>query len=1102
MKTHRFFTWCNRRTLDKHLSMLLVVCLMAMIPVTTFAQLIKITMKKTNTTLQTVVRELEKQSGYSFFYNDNKVKLNKKISINVNEVAFEEVLKEVFKDSGYSYKIVDNQIVISSISPSHTPSTTQQKTARSIKGVVTDANGEPIIGASVIEKSRTTNGTITNINGQFSLDVYGNELEISYIGYGSQTIALKKDNSFYNVVLKEDTKTLDEVIVVGYSTQRKESLTGAMQAIKGDKLKDVTTPSVENMLSGKIPGVYVAPGSGRPGASGAVVIRGRASLTGTTSPLWVVDGVIVGTDGTGQINPQDIESMTVLKDAASTAIYGSQGANGVIIITTKNPKAEKMSVNVSAKLGVTQLNTGNLEMMNGKELYDYYSSFSNVDQIKFTRWNEDLQKSNFNWWDLATQDGFNQEYNVSLQGGSENLRAYMSVGVYDETGAVKGYDYTRYNFLFKTVYKPKSWLTIKPMLQGSRRDIDDKQYSVGAMYSMLPWDSPYDEEGNLVPHRYEGWVNGASTNYLYDLQYNHSGSTNYEFRGSLDFDVKLNDWLTFSSVNNYKYTNYASNSYSDPRSSGGAHIGDYRFETVRRYTNHILRFNKSFGKHFINGLAAYEYNDYWHKTLDVSGKEFIPGLEVLDIVTTPEKTKGNIGEWAVQSLLFNANYSYDNKYLAQVSFRRDGASNFGDSSKYGNFFSVSGGWNINREEWFDLDKVDQLKLRAAYGSVGNRPDQYYPQYNLYSVSASYNEEPGILIKQIGRNQLTWEKTYTMGLGLDASLFENRLRFNFDYYLKNTDNILYKVPISGLTGVTYIWKNIGKMKNQGIEIALGGDIIRTKDLTWSIDANVGHNTNELKQLFKSKDSEGNLVVKPILASDNSGIAGAAQTVLEPGNPTDTYYLKKWAGVDPETGSPLWYKTKKNEDGTQTVTTTKKYAEATYEKCGKASPDLFGGFNTTLTWRKLEVNAAFGYSIGGQIYNYSRQEYDSDGTYCDRNQMKLKDDWVRWEKPGDIATHPVASYNNQSKSNSASSRYLENSDYLKLRSLSIGYRFDLTKYSIKELRVFVSGENLFTLTGYSGVDPEIPISDEGKIIGTAGPSVYPSTRKFMLGLNLTF
>ncbi|MCX2838982.1 TonB-dependent receptor [Salinimicrobium sp. MT39] len=973
--------------------------------------------------------------------------------------------------------------------------------------VVDNDTGIPIPGVNIIEKG-TTNGTMTDFDGNFVLEAPANAtLVISYLGYTTQEININ-NRSEIDIALQQGAAALDEVVVVGYGTQKRESLTGALETVGGTELRDITSPSVENMLNGKAPGVYVAPGSGQPGSRGGVVIRGQATLSGTTSPLWVVDGVIIGSDA-GEMDPDDIESITILKDAASTAIYGSQGANGVIVVTTKRAKMGETKVSLSSNIGFNELTNGNLEMMNGTELYDYYASFSNSDQISFPRWNADLRNSNFDWWNLATRNSFTQDINVSVQGGSETLRSYLSLGLYDEQGAVKGYDYTRYNFRLNTEYRPTEWLTIKPSLTGSLRDVEDRQYSTTAMYSNLPWDSPYDDEANLVSHRSSNWVNSASTNYLYDLQWNHSSNKNYQFMGNMDFDIKLTNWLTFSSVNSYRYIHYKANGYTDPRSNGGesvdGRITDYRSESTRRYTNQILRFDQKWNKHDLQGLIAYEFNDYLGASLDAYGTGFIPGFEVLDVVAKPERTKGGVSEWAVQSVLFNSNYAYDRKYLAQISFRRDGASNFGENAKYGNFFSVSGGWNIHTEKWFRVQQIDALKLRAAYGSVGNRPTSLYPQYDLYSVSsgASYNEQSGALISQIGNNDLTWEKTYTSGIGLDARAFKNRLRFTFDYYIKNTENILYRVPITGLTGVTSIWQNIGEMQNKGFEIGLGGDLINNEDLIWSLDINLGHNTNELTKLYKTKDSDGNYIVRPIIISDGLGIAGSAQRMLEPGRPVDTYYLKEWAGVNSENGLPLWYKVERDGEGNElSRTTTSNYSEATFEKTGKVSPDLFGGFSTAINYKQFDLSAMFGFAIGGKIYNYSRQEYDSDGTYTDRNQMKLRPGWSRWEKPGDIATHPIARYNNQDKANAPSTRFLEDGDFLKLRSLTLGYNVPTSKLSIDNLRISLSGENLFVITDYSGVDPEIPAGSGGAIMGSTGPGVYPSTRKYMFGLNVSF
>ena len=980
----------------------------------------------------------------------------------------------------------------------------EQQTSK-IKGTIVDSKtGEPIIGASVKVKG-TKHATITDVDGNFELNApEGASLLVSYVGYKNEEFEARNG---MKIEIHEDSESLDEVVVVGYGTQKKESLTGAMANIKADKLKDVTSATVENMLNGKVSGVYVAPGSGRPGSTGAIVIRGQTSINGATAPLWVVDGVIVG-NSAGDLNPDDIESMTVLKDAASTAIYGSEGANGVVVVTTKQARHEKMSITLSAKAGASTLSRGNMEMMDGAEFYDYYKSFLNVEAVNFPRWNEDLRNSNFDWFKLAKKTGSTQDYNITLNGGSDKIQSMFTMGYFKEEGAVKGYDLSRYSTRIKVIYKPYEWLSIKPNLSGSRTTDKDRQYSVGAMYSMLPWDNPYDENGNPVPNYYSGWVNSKATNYLNDLAAgNYSSSCSYDLSGGFDFDVKITPWLTFSSVNNYSYYNSQTHGYTDPKSSGGegvdGRITEYNYNATRRYTNQLLRFQKSWGKHNVNGLVAYEFNDYEMKYTDVYATGFLSGFEDFYTAAKPEKANGYRQAWAKQSYFTQWRYNYDNRYFGEVSLRRDGRSNFGSNNRYGNFFSFSGAWNINNESWFKAEWVDMLKLRASFGSVGNVPTSLYPSYSLYSVGATYNEMSGALISQIGNKDLTWEKTFTTGVGIDAAFFQNRLTATLDFYVKNTSNILYQVPVTGLVGVTSIWKNIGKMRNTGVELTIGGDIIRTKDLTWNVTANISHNSNELRDLYKQRDANGNYVVKPVIISDGTSIAGTAQRILEIGEPVDTYYMKEWAGVNPEDGKPQWYMN--DADGNKVVTDD--YSKASYYKCGNSSPDVYGSFSTSVFYKNFDLQANFGYSLGGQIYSYFRQEYDSDGAYAgDRNQMKLQKGWSRWQKPGDKATHPRAMYNNQDKGNLASSRYLESSDYLKLRSLTLGYNFDLKKYGIQTLRLSVSGENLFCITDYSGVDPELPADSNDKgvlsVTSTGGVSVYPAVRKFMFGVNLTF
>ena len=960
------------------------------------------------------------------------------------------------------------------------------------KGKVVDEKGIPIPGVNVIIKG-TSKGVQTDMDGSFAIDVPNANtiLVFSFLGMQDQEVAA--GNGSVNVIMKEAGEQMDEVVVVGYAKVKKESLTGSLQTLDNKKIVDVTTPSVENMLAGKATGVYVNTGGGQPGAVGKIIIRGRTTVNGSTDPLWVIDGVIVG-NSSANMNPSDIETLTVLKDAASTAVYGSQGANGVIVVTTKSGKAGKSKISFSAKTALTTINNGNFKIMNGSQLYDLYDSFANKQDFENVWWwKPELRNQNFDWWNNGTQTGLAEDYNLSISGGGDNFKSYVSIGLYDETGAIRGYEYKKYNGLMKFEYKPNSWFTLRPQVNLTRETTDDQQHSVGALYGNMPWDSPYLEDGSLAGNAPNPtWVNTTGSNYLYDLQWNYGESESYTVRANLDFDIKFNSWLTYSSVNNYIFGNYNSTYYSDPRSSAGeavkGRIEDY-FSTYNRiYTNQLLKFNKSFGKHDFNALAGYEWNEYNSKTSTGVATGIPPGIIVTDAAAVPEKVGGNRSQWAVQSLLSNVNYSYDNRYLAQLSFRRDGASNFGANAQYGNFFSVSGGWNIHNEAFFHADYINNLKLRASYGSVGNRPNSLYPHLPLYSFSQSYNENPGALVSQLANPDLSWEKTYTGGVGVDVSFF-NRVNITLDYYNKNTSDLLYRVPLPGVIGVTSIWRNVGAVNNRGFEASLNVDIIKNENLHWSVDANIGTNKNKVTSLYGSKQE--------IIVGDGSGIAGSASKLLTPGKDVDSWYLTEWAGVDPENGKPQWFTT--NAAGERVKTSNYGDASKHQKVIGSYTPDFFGGFSTSVNYKNFDFAAIFSYSVGGEIYNYARAEFDSDGAYTDRNQMNLHSGWSRWEKPGDIATHPQALYNNPSNSNKASSRFLETGTYLKMRSITLGYNVPIERLHIANLRLYIAGENLFTITHYSGVDPEIPPAN-GAITGVA-TQVYPQTRKIVLGLNLT-
>ena len=1081
-----------------------------------FAQ---ITISVQNESLREVLQEIERASDYRFFFNETLPGLDQTTSIRLTDASIETTMQQLLANTNIEYrKSSDNVIAlvartaVAQPQPTSVAATAQQATTRSITGTVIDVSNQPIIGATVVERDNPSNGTITDFNGNFTLNVAPNAtLLVSFIGFDTQEVPTAGQTSV-RIVLSEDTQFLEELVVVGYTVRRRESLTGALSTVSGDQLRTITSATVENMLVSQAPGVHVAPGSSQPGARGAVMIRGRSTLHGNTAPLWVIDGVIVGHEAPHSLNPADIESITVLKDAASTAIYGSQGANGVIVVTTRTPRTGELSISFTTRAGLSYANRGNFHPMTGAELFDLWNSFINPEALTMPLWGPELRDRNFDWWDYATQAGVTQEYNLSISGGSDQLRSMISVGMHDETGVVRGYHFRRYNFQHRTIYRPTNWLTVTPIVSGSRREIDSRQHSVAAMYANFPWDSPYDADGNLVPHRPGNsvWMGGDRTNYLIDVDRNFSLSTQHDFSGSLNFDIRLNSWLTFASTNNFRWVNTTSHSVTDPRSFSGENIGgagisgqitDSRNEVARRTTTQMLRANKLINDvHAINGLIAYEFSDSRTRTLSATGRGFLPGFQVLNMVTLPHAMSGNISAWAMQSVFMDVHYAFDNRYLLQLSARRDGASNFGARNRYGNFGSISGGWNIHREEFFNIHAFDALRLRASYGTTGMRPNALHPSYDLYTAvaGAGYEGQSGIRLSQLGNPFMTWESALNTGIGIDMSLFD-RVRLTMDYYDRTTRGLLFPIPVPGVIGVTTIWQNVGKIRNRGLEATLGVDIIRNSELHWTFNKNIGLNRNKIMRLPGIRDENGN--VPHILTGSGIGIAGSGQRVWREGQPADTWWMPEWAGVDPETGAPQWYRIVTDADGNTTREITTNHGQATATEVGTMMPKFFGGFSTALTWRQFDLNMVFGYSVGGQIVNYSRLEFDSDGAYVNRNQMRPLPGWTRWQQPGDIATHPVARFSNNSGSNRMSSRWLEDGSFLKMRSLSMGYNFALPQYHLSNIRLFLTGENLFTLTNYSGVDPELPASG-GNIIGVTGPSVYPTARRFMLGVNLTF
>lgn len=1041
----------------------------------------QITLKSSNQTVQQIMKSIEKQSQYKFFYNSKFNVLSEKKSLSVNDATIESTLNKLFINTNVAWEIKDNVIILTPekakvIEKSESPKGAIKK----VTGVVKDGTGEPVIGANVVVQGTTT-GTVTDFDGNFVLDVPDNSvLKISYIGM-TDMLVQTKGKDYLNVKMADDSKALDEIVVVGYTLQSKNEITGSVATLKSEKLKDVSAANVSSMLQGKMAGVQVLNSTGKPGSTANITIRGKGSISSSLDPIWVVDGVIYNSDP--RLSPNEIESLSILKDASATALYGSRASNGVIVVTTKSgsKKVGETTITLSANAGINNLSLGKLDLMDSQELYEYQKGFNN--QAWFS---DNLLNHSTNWFDLATKPAEYVNANISLSNSSEKLKSFLLLDYYHEDAAVKTMKYDRFTVRSNNDYTVNDKLKVFSKIQGQYVEYDDQSASTYAAYTYLPWDFPYNEDGSIRTGREEDWYGRDKSNYMESQYKNFTKYQNIYFQVTAGFNWKITDYLTFESNNNANYKIARDESYVDPTTIGGqsekGSISNAYSWNTNYFTNQMLRFNKLFKSiHSVSALMAYEYNRQFYQSTSAVAKGIIPGKEVIDGTTGMKSMSGSKSAFNIQSFLLNANYNYNSKYMAQVSFRRDGSSKFGKNNQYGNFYTFSGGWNISNEKFFEpLSKaVNELKLRASWGVIGNTPNGNYNHLSLYD-SDEYNQYPSNFPSQLGNENLTWEKNKTFDIGLDFGLYQ-RVRGSVDFYDKYTSDLLYFVQLSTITGYSGQWQNIGAIRNKGVELSIDADVLKQKDWLLNINMNISHNKNRIKELYGGRPQ----------------ISGNRR--FEEGRDMDELYMAEWAGVNPEDGSPQWYTT----DGDGNRVLTSKYTEANNNKVylGSAAPKIFGGFGAALTWKDLTLNVAFNYSYGNKLYSSGRELLDSDGAYTTYNSINLKKGWSRWENPGDIATHPKAFDGGNNNAHKTSSRYLEDASYLSLRNLSLTYAVPAafsSKIGLKNVNLNFSADNLFTITKYSLISPEVGSAGG---TGTAGSSLYPLTRKFVFGINLT-
>lgn len=942
--------------------------------------------------------------------------------------------------------------------------------SKQLTGSVKNTEGEPLVSAGIVVKG-TSYGTTTDENGNFRISfpasVSKPVLVVTMVSYKEKEVSAS-GNGPIDIVLARNEKALEEVIVTGYTNQKKENVTGSVGVISSKQLMDVATPNAGNLLQGKVSGVDVVNSSGRPGSGASISIRGRSTINSTTSPLWVVDGTIMSSEPS--INPNDIESISVLKDASSAAMYGSRAANGVIVVTTKMAKGtmERKEFNVSGKTGLTLFSMGKFKIMNSTQLYDYWKSFANQGSIP-AYFTDALKSRNTDWVDLGSQNALAQDYNASFSGVSARTKIYASMNMYNEEGTVKGYKYNRVNGNLNLEYKITDKLTFKPRTTVAYTTTNNREHSMYDMLRNMPWDLPYTADGKVVNARGNGvtWYGRDLNNYLYDLQWNYGQGQTLNINTNLDFVYDIDKHFSFKSTNNINYLSAQDMGYVDPRSlSGQADVGrisNTQSKRTTRFSNQMLTYKNTFGDHSLNMLFAYEYNDYRNTGFSATGKGIVPGVTVLDATATPASVGGGITEYAFRSYLFNGSYSFSNRFTGQFSLRSDGSSRF--AQKYGTFYAIGGAWNIHNEKFFKVPAINYLRIRANYGGTGNTPSSFYGFYDLFSVSTQYNGSPSAFPSTLGNENLAWEKTYTTDGGVEIGLF-NRLNITIDLYKRNTSDLVYSVALPAVSGYTSQLQNIGSVVNTGIDMSINYNIIKSNRVQWNIDLLLGMNRNKVQELYKGQSQvNGNQVYRQ-------------------GYDINTWYLPVWAGVNPSNGNPQW----EIADASGNKTFTGTYSAATFQTGPTATPDYFGGINTNVSYAGFSLRVSTSFRKGGWIYNGDRETFDNDGAYPTYNNMVLADGWSRWSPTNTNATHPLAYYGGNNNSNKPSTRYLEDGSYFRIRNITLGYAFEkaLTqKLHMRNMQAFVSLDNMVTLTKYSGMDPE---------------SSYPQPKRILFGLSI--
>lgn len=957
-----------------------------------------------------------------------------------------------------------------------------------VTGKVTGADTRMgIPGVNVIVKGKAR-GIVTDVNGNYKLELQSGEevLVFSFVGYKRQEVAVA-GRQIINVELEPEITALKEIVVMGYSDKKKTEIASAVSVVGENKLRDVVSPTLGSMLQGKVSGVQVVNSSGSPGSSAEIRIRGTSTLNGNSEPLYVVDGVISGNGDPG-IDPAMIENITILKDAGATGLYGSRANGGVIIITTKKGGTHPL-IEFSATTSLLTPDFGKVKMMNGAEYYDalrglFIDSTGYVDKVRYNNnYPKALRNRNFDWVNEVFSPALATNYNLSASGGTEKLKYYLGGSYYDEKGTFMNTWFRKFSLRSNNSYALSDAVNLQANIDLSRSTGRSYDY-MDMYYTFLssPWDSGYTQTGEpkYVDQKTTGWYSRDKINPIHSINNADYGYQSTSIGINLGLQARLLSWLNFSNTLSLNYYNGLSTSVVNPSIAGPLHnIGSLsRLENFGYgfLNTSLFKFEHTWGAHTLSGLLgsefSYSYYDYW----GASAEGLLPGFRTFNTASRNFKVQGAYGESALESFLSQVNYNYLQKYFLTASYRVDANSKFAPGHKTATFPTLSFAWLLNQEEFLNASKaIDLLKARISYGYTGNEAIDPGKYNALYALNSNYNDQTGAYPAQLPNMSLTWEKTRQINLGFDLNLYK-RIEISLDLYSNTTKDLLYIAQQPYSIGYEFRWENAGKILNKGIEFAISSTNIKTQNLTWTTDFNISYNKNEVADIDRAKPR----------------IVSGIEQRLESGLPLHAFYLPVWVGVNPENGNPLW----ETADGK----TTSRYANAVVKYVGSAMPKYYGGFTSSIQYGNLSFSFNISYLGGNYVYNRDRSQFDSDGNEPKMNFVKLLDDESRWEKPGDIATHPRMGSN--SFSYYPSTRFLEKGDYLKLRNVMISY--DLPKRwtgsHIKGITITLSGDNIFTLTGYKGMDPEATLRITDWSLPGMNDLKYPLNHQYNLSIRV--